>query len=153
MHRESSASPRSPEGRYIVRINAPGFASWKIKDVLVVQRGRGVVVPEVQLGVEAITTTVSAITMEDLAEQQITVEEHQRILGVLPNFYVSYLPDAAPLTRKQKFKLAVHVSVDPVTYFTTGVTAGIEQWQGDFAGYGQEFSGYASATAPPTATA
>jgi hypothetical protein len=132
-----------PEGRYIVRINAPGFASWKIKDILVVHQGEAVAVPEVQLGVEAITTTVSAISMEDLAEQQITAEEHQRILAVLPNFYVSYLPDAAPLTRRQKFKLAIHVSVDPMTYFTTGVTAGIEQWQGDFSGYGQEFSGYA----------
>jgi hypothetical protein len=86
---------------------------------------------------------VNAITVEDLAEQQITVEEHQRILGILPNFYVSYVPNAAPLTREQKFKLALHVSYDPVTFFTTGVAAGIEQWQGDFSGYGQEFSGYA----------
>ena len=132
-----------PEGRYIVRINAPGFASWRIKDVLVVHEGEGVVMPTVQLGVEGISTSVNAITVEDLAEQQITTEVHQRILGILPNFYVSYVPNAAPLTRKQKFKLAVHVSADPVTYFTTGVTAGIEQWQGDFAGYGQEFSGYA----------
>jgi len=132
-----------PEGRYLVRINAPGFASWKIKDILIVHEGEDVVVPTVQLGVESITTTVNAISVEDLAEQQITTEVHQRILGVLPNFYVSYVADAAPLTRKQKFKLAVHVSVDPVTYFTTGVTAGVEQWQGDFAGYGQEFSGYA----------
>ncbi len=132
------------EGRYIVRINAPGFASWKIKDVLVVHEGEGVVMPDVQLGVEEITTTVNAISVEDLAERQITTEVHQRILGVLPNFYVSYVADAAPLTRKQKFKLAVHVSADPVTYFTTGVTAGIEQWQGDFAGYGQGFSGYAT---------
>ena len=92
---------------------------------------------------EEISTSVNAITMEDLAEQQITAEEHQRILGILPNFYVSYLPHAAPLTRKQKFKLAVVVSKDPVTFFTTGVTAGIEQAEGDFAGYGQGFSGYA----------
>ena len=132
-----------PEGRYVLTVHAQGFAPWKIKGILVVHEGEDVVVPEVQLGVEAITTTVSAITVEDLAEQQITVEEHQRILGVLPNFYVSYEPDAAPLTRKQKFKLAVVVSRDPVTFFTTGVTAGIEQWQGDFSGYGQEFSGYA----------
>lgn len=131
------------EGQYVLTVRAPGFASWKIKDVLVVHEGEDVVVPEVQLGVESINTTVNAITMEDLAEQQITTEEHQRILAVLPNFYVSYVPNAAPLTRKQKFKLAVVVSSDPVTYFTTGVTAGIEQWQGDFAGYGQGFSGYA----------
>jgi hypothetical protein len=132
-----------PEGRYILTVRAPGFAPWKIKDILVVHAGEDIVVPQVQLGVEAISTTVSAISVEDLAEQQITAEEHQRILGVLPNFYVSYEPDPAPLTRKQKFKLAIVVSRDPVTFFTTGVTAGIEQWQGDFAGYGQEFSGYA----------
>ncbi len=131
------------EGRYVVRINAPGFASWRIKDILIVHEGEDVLLPEVQLGVESINTTVNAISMEDLAEQQITSEEHQRILAVLPNFYVSYLPNAAPLTRKQKFKLAVVVSRDPVTFFTTGVAAGIEQWQDDFSGYGEEFSGYA----------
>jgi hypothetical protein len=130
-------------GKYIVAIHAACFSPWKINDVLVVHEGESVVVPEVKLGVEAINTTVNAITVEDLAEQQITAEEHQRILAVLPNFYVSYVANAAPLTRKQKFKLALHVSYDPVTFFTTGVTAGIEQWQGDFAGYGQEFSGYA----------
>jgi hypothetical protein len=131
-----------PEGRYVLTVRVAGFASWKIKDILVVHEGEDVVVPQVQLGVESINTTVSAISVEDLAEQQITAEEHQRILAVLPNFYVSYTADAAPLTRKQKFKLAVVVSRDPMTYFTTGVSAGIEQWQGDFAGYGQEFSGY-----------
>jgi hypothetical protein len=130
-------------GSYVVTIHANGFAPWKIKDIILLHEGEDFVLPEVQLGVESISTTVNAISVEDLAEQQITAEEHQRILGILPNFYVSYLPNAAPLTRKQKFRLAVHVSVDPVTYFKVGVAAGIEQWQGDFAGYGQEFSGYA----------
>jgi hypothetical protein len=132
-----------PQGRYVVTVHAPGFSPWKIKDVLIVEESQDVVMPEIQLGVEEISTTVNAITMEDLAEQQITAEEHQRILGVLPNFFVSYVPNAAPLTRKQKFKLAVVVSKDPVTFFTTGVNAGIEQWQGDFADYGQGFGGYA----------
>ncbi len=130
-------------GQYVVTIAAKGFGAWHIKDVLVVHEGEAVVLPEVQLGVESITTNVNAITLEDLAEEQITAEEHQRILGILPNFYVSYVPHAAPLTRKQKFKLALVVSTDPVTFFTTGVTAGIEDWQGDFSGYGVGFSGYA----------
>ncbi len=130
-------------GRYIVKIAASGFSSWKIKDVIVLHEGENFVIPPVELGVESITTSVNAISMEDLAEQQITAEEHQRILGILPNFYVSYVSNAAPLTRKQKFKLALVVSRDPVTFFTTGVTAGIEQWQGDFSGYGQGFGGYA----------
>ena len=105
--------------------------------------GENLVLPPILLGVESISSTVDAITQEDLAEQQISAEVKQRIIGVLPNFYVSYIPNAAPLTRKQKFKLALKVTVDPVTFFTTGVTAGIEQWQGDFSGYGQGFSGYA----------
>jgi hypothetical protein len=136
--------PSVAPGSYFVTISAKGFASWKIKDIIVVHEGENFVIPAVQLGVESITTSVNAITVEDLAEQQITAEEHQRILGILPNFYVSYVPHAAPLTRKQKFKLAFVVSVDPLTFFTTGVTAGIEQAEGDFAGYGQGFVGYAS---------
>ena len=131
-----------PIGRYIVHITANGFASWTIEDIAI-HAGENLVLPPILLGVESINSTVDAITREDLAEQQISAEVKQRILGVLPNFYVSYVPDAAPLTRKQKFKLALRVSVDPVTYLTTGVTAGIEQWQGDFAGYGDGFSGYA----------
>ena len=131
-------------GQYMVRISAKGFATWKIKDVIVLQAGEKFAVPPVELGVESIETSVTAITVEDLAEQQITAEMHQRILGVLPNFYVSYVADAAPLTRKQKFKLAARVSTDPLTFLTTGVTAGIEQAQGDFSGYGPGFEGYAS---------
>ncbi|MEI9978776.1 MAG: carboxypeptidase-like regulatory domain-containing protein [Edaphobacter sp.] len=129
-------------GIYLVRITAPGFASWKIEDVII-RYGEDLVLPPIILGVESIKSTVDAITQEDLAEQQISAEVKQRIIGVLPNFYVSYIPNAAPLTRKQKFKLAIKTTVDPVTFFTTGVTAGIEQWQGDFEGYGQGFGGYA----------
>jgi hypothetical protein len=129
-------------GTYLVKITAPGFASWKVEDI-VMHAGENFVLPPILLGVESIRSTVDAITVEDLAEQQISAEVKQRIIGVLPNFYVSYIPNAAPLTRNQKFKLAVKVTVDPVTFFTTGVTAGIEQWQGDFSGYGQGFSGYA----------
>ena len=100
-------------GEYILKVTAPSFAPWKIKDIIVLHEGEIFTVPVIELGVEEITTTVNAITQEDLAEQQITAEEHQRILGILPNFYVSYLSDAAPLTRKQKFKLAFTVRHRP----------------------------------------
>jgi hypothetical protein len=131
-----------PPGKYVVKITAPKFASWKIEDVII-RPGENLFLPPILLGVESISSTVDAITQEDLAEQQISAEVKQRIIGVLPNFYVSYLPNAAPLTRKQKFKLAMKVSVDPVTFLTTGVTAGIEQAQNDFSGYGEGFGGYA----------
>ena len=75
-------------GRYIVKINAAGFAAWQDQGCSRGHEGENVVMLPVQLGVEAITTSVNAITWKDLAERQITAEEHQRILGVLPNFYV-----------------------------------------------------------------
>lgn len=130
-----------PPGEYTLHVRAPGFASWKV-EALRLEPGQHLQLPEISLGVEELSSTVDAITQEDLAETQISGEEKQRILGILPNFYVSYLPNAAPLTRKQKFKLALRVSTDPVTFFTTGVTAGIEQAQGDFADYGPGFGGY-----------
>jgi len=129
-------------GKYVARIAARGFSPWKVEDVEV-HAGEEVTLNTVELGVEALTSAVDAITVEDLAEQQITAEEHQRILGILPNFFVSYVPHAQPLTKKQKFKLALVVSRDPLTFFTTGVTAGIEQADDDFASYGQQFGGYA----------
>jgi hypothetical protein len=137
------AFPSVPPGKYIVRITAPGFSPWRVHDILILHEAETIALPPVELGVESINTTVDAITQEDLAERQITAEEHQRILGILPNFFVSYVPHAAPLTPRQKFKLAFVVSTDPLTFLTTGVTAGIEQAQGDFAGYGPGLSGYA----------
>jgi hypothetical protein len=126
----------------MIKVTAHGFSSWKIENIDL-HAGEEKTLTTVELGVEAIDTSVNAIFSEDLAEREITAEEHQRILGVLPNFYVSYLPHAQPLTRRQKFKLALVISRDPLTFMTTGITAGIEQAQGDFAGYGLGFSGYA----------
>ena len=130
-------------GIYRVRIKATGFSSWKVEDIAV-RPAESVTLTPVELGVEAIDSVVDAITVEDLAEQQITAEEHQRILGILPNFYVNYDRNPQPLTRRQKFKLALVVSRDPITFGTTAITAGIEQAQGDLAGYGPGIAGYAS---------
>ncbi len=85
---------------------------------------------------------VSATTVE-IAQEQLHVEEQQRVLGAIPNFYVAYDPNAAPLTPKQKFQLAFKTSIDPVTFALTGVFAGVEQAQNSFPGYGQGAAGYA----------
>jgi hypothetical protein len=129
-------------GRYTLRFKANGFSGWKVEDVALGPAAE-LTVPTVMLGVESIDASVNAIFSEDLAEQEITAEEHQRILGILPNFFVSYVAHAQPLTRRQKFKLAAVVSTDPLTLMTTGITAGIEQAEGDFSGYGPGFGGYA----------
>jgi hypothetical protein len=78
----------------------------------------------------------------EVAEGQIREEEKQRVLGIVPNFYVSYVPDAAPLSAKQKFELAWKTTVDPVNFVLTGAIAGGEQARDDFKGYGQGAQGY-----------
>ncbi len=60
-----------------------------------------------------------------------------------PNFYTSFLWNAAPLKPKQKFRLAIRSATDPVTFFTTGFLAGIQQARDTYPVYGQGAEGYA----------
>jgi hypothetical protein len=78
----------------------------------------------------------------EVAEVQIKEQEKQRVLGVIPNFYVTYIPDAAPLTSKQKFELAWKTTIDPVTFGLVGAIAGAQQALNQFGGYGQGAQGY-----------
>jgi hypothetical protein len=77
-----------------------------------------------------------------IAAEQIRVQEKQRLVGVVPNFFTSYIHDAAPLTWKQKFSLAARGTFDPVSMLGVGFAAGIEQANNTFPGYGQGAAGY-----------
>ena len=101
-------------------------------------------VPQIALAVATAMTEVRVVpSLTEQAEDEIKEQEKQRVLGVVPNFFVSYVPNAVPLTSKQKFELAWKTTVDPVTFGINGVIAGIQQAQNDFSGYGQGAQGYA----------
>ena len=71
--------------------------------------------------------TVYASTAQ-IATEQVHLEEQQRVLGFIPNFYVVYdSQNAVPLTAKLKFQLAMKVSVDPVTLAGVAFMAGVRQ--------------------------
>jgi hypothetical protein len=93
------------------------------------------------LATEATEVRVVVPTVE-VAAEEIKEQEKQRVLGVIPNFYVSYVQDAAPLTSKQKFGLAWKTTIDPVNFAVVGVIAGVQQWQDNFKDYGQGAQGY-----------
>src|SRR5581483_1425065 len=82
-------------------------------------------------------------TREQVADQEIHEEERQRLLGVFPNFRVSYRPDAAPLNARQKFQLAWTSVSDPARFASAALTAGIQYARDDFPGFGRGFKGYA----------
>ena len=80
---------------------------------------------------------------QEIARQQMLEEEHQRILGVVPNFNTSYIANAAPLTPKQKLQLAFKGALDPFEFVAAGLVAGYDQATDQFEGYGQGAQGYA----------
>jgi hypothetical protein len=128
-------------GPFQLSISLPRFATQTSSGLL--RPGDTFIVPAVTLPLAAVTTEVDVMPQEEVAEAQIKQQEKQRILGVVPNFYVTYLPDAVPLTSKQKFELAWKSSIDPVTFVINGGVAGIQQAENQFSGFGQGFSGYA----------
>ncbi|HEY7303798.1 MAG TPA: hypothetical protein VH601_06785 [Bryobacteraceae bacterium] len=77
------------------------------------------------------------------AQEQLKQQERQRILGVIPNFNTSLIPNAEPLSPSQKFHLAFKNTLDPFQFVVSGIDAGLSQHSDDFAGYGQGAQGYA----------
>ena len=119
-----------------------GFAAQTSAGTL--HAGENYIAPVMTLAVATTVTDVEVgVSQVEVAEEQIKIQEQQRVLGVLPNFYVSYIPDAVPLTPQQKFKLAFRTVIDPFTFVSVGGSAGIQQWQNHFKGYGQGAQGYA----------
>jgi len=128
-------------GHFQVKISAQGFATRMTSGIL--QSGQNYIVLGAALDVAAAETEVEVgIPRTEIAEEQIKIEEQQRVLGILPNFYVSYIPNAVPLTAKQKFKLAGRTVIDPFTFLFVAGGAGIQQAQNHFEGYGQGIEGY-----------
>jgi hypothetical protein len=132
---------RLPPGSYLVEVTAKGFGPFS-SALFVLSGQQAYQVPDISLSVAATNTEVMVRPVEVIAAEQMKAEEKQRLLGVIPNFYTSYVYDAAPLTTKQKYSLASRDTFDPVSLIGTGIAAGIEQANNTYAGYGQGAAGY-----------
>jgi Carboxypeptidase regulatory-like domain len=129
-------------GSFQITITAEGFSLQASSGVL--QPGERQFLPQIALALATAVTEVRVVPPRvEVAEDQIKEQEKQRVLGVVPNFYVSYVHNAMPLAPKQKFELAWKTSVDPISFGVVGVAAGVQQAQNDFNGYGQGAQGYA----------
>jgi hypothetical protein len=128
-------------GRYSLTIVALGFADHAM-DVSVVA-GENPELPPAVLQVATAKSTVQVgLSPRELAVEQVHQEEKQRILGVFPNFLVTYQANAAPLTAAEKLQLGWKIIVDPEVLIGTAATAGIEQARNSYHEFGQGMEGY-----------
>jgi hypothetical protein len=130
-----------PAGSYLVMVNARGFTPFMSAEFVVTAQ-QAYEVPDVSLSVAIASIEVTVRPTDLIAAEQIKAEEKQRLIGVIPNFYTSYIYDAAPLTSKQKFSLAARGTFDPVSMIGVGFAAGLEQANNSYPGYGQGAAGY-----------
>lgn len=124
-------------------ITAPGFADWTSSAPISLDPGQFKLLGEIrlQLGTQHTTAYVTYDPVE-AATEEFKAAEKQRVLGVFPNFYVSYAGENfAPLTAKMKFELALRVSVDPITVAGVALVAGAKQ-AANTPDYGQGAAGY-----------
>ena len=148
----TTVTPTAEDGHFSFTDVAPGpfelsiaLAGFKTKTVSgTLSTTEGYLVPAVRLELAPVVTEVSVrLTTEEIAEEQIKEQEQQRLLAVIPNFYTSYVADAAPMNPKQKFELAWKQAIDPSSFVIAGIIAGGRQANNSFPGYGQGAAGYA----------
>ncbi len=119
-----------------------GFATKKLSGTLI--PGEKLVLPQTQLELATEKTEIHVSVSEvEIAEAEIKEQEKQRIFGIIPNFYVSYEKDPAPMNTRQKMSLAWKSTVDPLTIAGVAFVAGLQQASDGLSGYGQGAQGYA----------
>lgn len=128
---------------YRVTVKAQGFATW-ISSSIAIHASERFKLPLIALEVASASSSINVnISQHDVAEEQLKEEEKQRIAGIFPEFFVSYVWNAAPLSTGQKFDLAWKSTSDPTTFALTGAIAGYEQARNNLRAYGQGTQGFA----------
>jgi hypothetical protein len=130
-------------GKFHATIHAAGLESF-VSPEITLRAGEHHEMQHISLPIAATSTDVQVtVTQEEIAQEQLHAQEQQRVFGVLPNFYTSYIWDAAPLTAKQKFGLALKSITDPIDFVVTGAVAGVQQAADIYHDYHQGVEGYA----------
>jgi len=130
-----------PAGDYRLIVTAHGLDTF-VSDEFAVKPGETTAAPKITLKISTSTSINVVASPEEVATAQIHEQEKQRVLGVFQNFYTSYIWNAAPMSAKQKYKLAFRTMADPTTFVVLAGVAGAEQYNGTYPGYGPGIEGY-----------
>jgi hypothetical protein len=129
-------------GGFRLTATAKGMATREVDGTLLV--GETDEVPPISLSVASENTevNVSPEAQKAIAQEEVKTEEHQRVLAIVPNYFVTYDKNPMPLDAKQKFDLGWHVVLDPTHFVFSAIAAGIEQADDTFPGFGQDAAGF-----------
>lgn len=131
----------TPGITYQISISANDFEDWTSTPITL-NPDQFKIVSGIQLRITTERTVVDVhYDPVEVATEQFRAEEKQRVFGIVPNFYVSYESNPAPLTTAMKFKLALKVSADPVTAVGVFLVSAAKQG-GDTPNYGQGWGAY-----------
>jgi hypothetical protein len=134
--------PAVAPGSFQLEIASEGFAPQPYSGTVHAQEN--LTLPPITLVLATAKTEVEvSMSPIEVAQAEMKDEEKQRVLGVVPNFYVTYDPAAPPLAPKQKFELAWKFAIDPINLGLAAAIAGIEQGTNRFPEWGQGADGYA----------
>jgi hypothetical protein len=131
-----------PAQKWHVIIRMKAFSAWT-SGTIGLAPGQYCLLTGVQLHLAMVQYSVAALTPEQVATEEVHAEEKQRVLGVIPNFYVVYDRKPMPMTAKLKFQLAWKALTDPITIAGFVLNASIYQavhypdYQEGMTGYGQ----------------
>jgi hypothetical protein len=129
---------------YQIAVSADGFADWNSS--VSIEPGQQKSLGEITLRILAAHRTVTvSYSSKEVAAQQLKAEEHQRVLGFIPNMFVTYEPHPEPLTARMKFHLAYKGLSHPTFFAYQALWAGVQQatdmtdYPLNAKGYGQRF--------------
>jgi hypothetical protein len=134
----------APGIAYHIIVTAQGYGDWSSS--VTVEPGQEKTLTDVTLHILAVQRAVTVTySSKEVAARQLKAEEQQRVLGFVPNIFVTYEPHPEPLTAKMKFHLAYKGLTHPTFFAFEALWAGVEQaahmtdYPQGARGYGQRF--------------
>jgi hypothetical protein len=130
-------------GKYNIKISASGLSDWSASNVPASNTPASPPLLAVMQVLPNVTSVTVGLSPEEKAQEQVKQELQQQVLGVIPNYFVAYETNAAPLSLNQKFHLSFKTLIAPATFAAVGITAGIQQIRNSYWQFGQGAKGYA----------
>ncbi len=130
-----------PGGTYRVSASAPGFEAFR-SPKLSLSAGERRSLEHVTLNLPADhADAYVSMNQRQIAAAELHAAEQQRIVG-FPDFYTSFVWNAAPLDARQKLSLGLRATTDRMAFVTAGLVASGEQIKGTFPDFGGGAEGF-----------